>query len=369
MNRKEVEERILLLGVVGSKAYGIDRPDSDTDLKGICIGKKEHYFGVDVFEQKDKGWTAEEGTGRFTFIDDCPDTCVYEIRKYIRLAAQANPNIVEFLWLKEFLYRNEAGSYLVSMREEFLSTKVKYSYSGFAYSQLKRIERHRGWLLNPPDHAPTLEEFGLNDMFRPLSKVEINTFLEFLYILVRDAIEFMEPAEDLYKLLVERIDYKSLLKQHSLPIPVREYAQALTRSSNDFMALLHATHEYRTAMSHWESYQQWKVNRNKSRAELEVKCGFDAKHASTALRLLMSGIEILKEGKVYVDRRGRDADLLLSIRAGDKSYSYVMEKATEYMEELERAYKESKLPRQVNHKKVNDICIETINRQMSITTH
>jgi uncharacterized protein len=363
MNRKEVEERMILLGIVGSKAYGIDTPGSDTDLKGICIGKRENYFGVDVFEQKDGGWLEEEGTGRFGYINDCPDTCVYEVRKYIRLAAQANPNILEQLWLDDYLYQSEAGKYLVGRREEFLSTKVKHSYMGYSYSQLKRIERHRKWLLDPPDHPPTLEEFGLSDSFRPLSKTEINTFLEFLYLLVRDAIEFMEPAEDLYRLLIERIDYKQVLKQHSLPVPVREYVQSLTRSSSEFMTLLQSTHEYRTALNHWRAYQDWKIHRNKSRAAIETRCGFDGKMASQALRLLASGIEILREGVIHIDRRGRDADLLLSIRRGERSYAYVMDMADQYMDDMEQAYKTSSLPRSVDHKRINEICIQVINLQ------
>jgi predicted nucleotidyltransferase len=42
MQRNDIENRLILAGVVGSTAYGLNRPDSDIDVKGICIATKEH---------------------------------------------------------------------------------------------------------------------------------------------------------------------------------------------------------------------------------------------------------------------------------------------------------------------------------------
>ena len=41
-----VNKNLIYKTIVGSKAYGIDTPESDTDIKGITIAPKEYYFLV-----------------------------------------------------------------------------------------------------------------------------------------------------------------------------------------------------------------------------------------------------------------------------------------------------------------------------------
>ena len=44
---------------------------------------------------------------------------------------------------------------LVEVRDSFLSKRAKHTFSGYALSQLKRINTHYRWLKNPPPAAPT----------------------------------------------------------------------------------------------------------------------------------------------------------------------------------------------------------------------
>lgn len=74
------------------------------------------------------------------------------------------------------------------------------------------METHRKWLLNPPAKKPEPQDFGLNkNSYRPLTKSEVNAFMEFLYMLVRDCIEFLEPTQQLRDLLLEKLIIKRLL--------------------------------------------------------------------------------------------------------------------------------------------------------------
>src|SRR4028118_1143967 len=98
MKREEVEKRTIRLAVVGSHAYRMNTEHSDVDLKGIAIAKKRHYLGFETFEQKDQGWQDEPG--KIEAINGSSDVCVYEIRKYLHLAALNNPNILELMWLE-----------------------------------------------------------------------------------------------------------------------------------------------------------------------------------------------------------------------------------------------------------------------------
>ena len=66
MNRIEVEKRTILIGLAGSHGYGLNRPDSDHDYRGVFIAPKRYYLGFDHIEQKDEGW---DGPGMFLFLD------------------------------------------------------------------------------------------------------------------------------------------------------------------------------------------------------------------------------------------------------------------------------------------------------------
>jgi predicted nucleotidyltransferase len=153
MENKDIEKNIIFETVAGSHSYGTATKDSDTDYRGVCILPQKTYyfgFGLNKFGQKDKGWEKE-------------DRVIYDFRKFIDLAANANPNILELLfteqqhWIKTSNYWEKLWEH----RHKFLSKNVRYRYLGYAWSQMGRIRRHRGYLLNPPKKQPQRSDFGL----------------------------------------------------------------------------------------------------------------------------------------------------------------------------------------------------------------
>jgi hypothetical protein len=361
MDRKTVENGIILLALTGSQAYGTATPSSDRDYKGIFIAPKDYYLGFKAYEQKDRDWD-EPGTGDYPMLDNAKDCVVYELRKLLTLIYNNNPNILEILWLDPefYLALSPVGEKLISYRSSFLSQKIRASFVGYAYAQIKRVETHRKWLLNPPEKKPVPQDFGLDeDTYRPLNKSQINAFMEFLYMLVRDCIEFLEPVKELRDLLLEKIDFKGVIKQHPFPEEALPKVQEYTRSTNDFIRLLHLTQSYRQALSHWESYCKWKRGRNRDRQELEKKCGYDAKHMSHCIRLLRMGIEVLKEGVINVHRnKVGDAEYLLTVRNGDISYDEVKQIADDLFEEIKEI--KTDLPEYVDKEFLNQVCVELV---------
>ncbi|NET08286.1 MAG: nucleotidyltransferase [Symploca sp. SIO2B6] len=362
MQRIAVESGMILLGLTGSNAYGTAIATSDQDYKGVFIAPKEYYLGFKSIEQKDRGWDREPGSGQFPYLDGIKDCVVYELRKFLALIANNNPNILETLWLEPefYYYLSPVGSRLLSYRQEFLSQKVRGSFVGYAYSQIKRVDTHRKWLLNPPEKKPIPQDFGLNDDdYRPLNKGEMNAFLEFLYMLVRDCIEFMEPSQELYELLVERIDFKGIIKQYPLPEKILPKVQAYTKAKDDFINLLHVSQAYRKALNQWEAYSRWQQGRNPERKALELKCGYDCKHMSHCIRLLRMGIEILTEAELKVNRKKvGDADYLLLIRQGEVAYEEVKETADNLFEEIQKV--NTNLPKHVDREFLNTVCVELV---------
>ncbi|GGA36350.1 DNA polymerase beta superfamily protein [Okeania sp. KiyG1] len=361
MNRKTVESGLILLALTGSQAYGTSTPSSDFDYKGVFIAPKDYYLGFKSFEQKDQGWD-EPGTGLYPVLDNVKDCVVYELRKFLTLVYNNNPNILETLWLDSefYLHLSPVGKKLISYRQAFISQKIRASFAGYAYSQIKRVETHRKWLLNPPAKKPEPQDFGLNkNSYRPLTKSEVNAFMEFLYMLVRDCIEFLEPTQQLRDLLLEKIDYKAIIKQHPISEELLPKVQEYTRAKNDFIHLLHLTQAYRQGLSQWEAYCSWNKGRNLQRKELEKKCGYDAKHMSHCIRLLRMGIEILREGVLYVNRKKvGDAEYLLSIRNGDVIYEDVKRLADDLFDEIKEI--KTELPEQVDREFLNQVCVELV---------
>jgi len=132
--QKIVTKNTILLGYVGSIAHGTyqpsTKPDSidDKDIMGICIGNPETYLGFDRFEQKIvkyKEW----------------DSVIYEIKKMFHLLLKCNPNVMSLLWLSDnyYIIKEEAGERIIENRRFFVSKKAYYSFTGYAYSQLKRM--------------------------------------------------------------------------------------------------------------------------------------------------------------------------------------------------------------------------------------
>ncbi|MBC1258888.1 nucleotidyltransferase domain-containing protein, partial [Trichormus variabilis] len=177
MKRIEVEKRTILVGLAGSHGYGLNRPDSDLDFRGVFIAPKRYYLGFDHIEQKDAGW---DEPGIFPLLDGNKDTVIYELRKILQLLSGANPNVLELLWLNEYPVLRDVGQHLINHRKLFLSKKVKHTYSGYAFAQIKKMETHRKWLLNPPEKKPLPSDFGIEDE-APLIKDDLNAFLEYLY--------------------------------------------------------------------------------------------------------------------------------------------------------------------------------------------
>jgi predicted nucleotidyltransferase len=360
MKRIEVEQRTIFVGLAGSHGYGLNRPQSDYDYRGVFIAPQRYYLGFDSIEQKDTGW---DEPGIFPFIDNNQDTVIYELRKVLHLLAGANPNVLELLWLPTYPVLTDIGKHLINHRQIFLSKKVKHTYSGYAFAQIKKMETHRKWLLNPPEKKPIPSDFGITDEAH-LSKDELNAFLEYLYILIRGKIEFLEESEQLYKLLTADVDFKGVLKQYTLADEALEYTQTLTHSRKDFIRLLQKSQSYQIALREWKAYLSWQQNRNPARAEMEKNSGYDLKHGMHCIRLLRSGLEILQQKEVIVDRKiAGDVDDLKAILKGEYTYEQLMKMAENLVAQMDIFYEQSSLPDRPDLEQINDLCIKLVEMQ------
>lgn len=133
-----LDERTILLVEVGSLAHGTNLPTSDRDLKGICIPPIEYHLGLQAFEQ----YQPIEGNAHRNTADDT-DVTIYGLKKFVKMAMNGNPNVLELLFTKDenILYSNPEGDQLRFHRELFLSNRITESFGGNALQHRKRLER------------------------------------------------------------------------------------------------------------------------------------------------------------------------------------------------------------------------------------
>ena len=75
-------------------------------------------------------------------VNEATDTTVYSIRKIISLLSSCNPNTIELLGLRpeHYLYLSPIGQELLDNKKLFLSKRAKYSFGGYAFAQLRRLD-------------------------------------------------------------------------------------------------------------------------------------------------------------------------------------------------------------------------------------
>ena len=290
--------------VHGSNAYGLARAGSDVDVKGVMIGPAAWYFG----------WT-----GGPDQVDLSPDHVRYEIRKFFRLAVDANPTVLELMWTRPELHRvvSPAGERLLAAREGFLSRRVAERFGRYALAQLKRIRTHRSWLLSPPSGAPTRAQFGLPE---------------------RTVI----PADQLAAA-------EALLDEGD--------GEAADVSPN-FIELLNREKRYKSAQAQWRQYNDWVRNRNPARSDLEARFGYDTKHGMHLVRLQRMALEILDSGTVNVFRP--DHEELLAIRDGAWSFDELEVQTAEMATRIDAAVLVSHLPPHPDEAALDRLCVELV---------
>lgn len=130
-----LRESMVLCGRRGSESHGLyvppTEPDAidDRDLMGIVIPPSRYYLALDKWEH------AESIKGPW-------DVVLYELRKFVSLLCQQNPNVLCMLWLEpeDYLLRDEIGDELIRHRHLFQARRAAFnSFLGYASGQLKRM--------------------------------------------------------------------------------------------------------------------------------------------------------------------------------------------------------------------------------------
>lgn len=259
---------IILLTLGGSHAYGMDKEDSDVDIRGISLNSKSDILLGADFEQ---------------VVDVDTDTTIYSFNKMIRLLMSNNPNTIEQLGCspQHYFYLSEIGKELLDNRKMFLSQICIHTFGNYASSQLRRMSNKAARLVSQAEN----ESYILKSIDNARYEFK-NRYYPF------------EDDNDL-KLYIDKSAQEGYDSEIFMDVRLNHYPL------RDWAGMWN---EMKTIVS---SYN--KFGRRNEKAVAHDKLG---KHMAHLIRLYMMCIDILEKEEI-VTYREKERDLLMSIRNGE----------------------------------------------------
>lgn len=126
-------DHVIYRCVIGSRAYGLENNESDTDQRGVYLPPADLHWSLGGLpEQLENDETQE---------------CYWELQKFLTLALKANPNVLECLYTPLVEMATPLAREMLDLRPAFLSRLIYQTYNGYVLSQFKKLEadlRNRG---------------------------------------------------------------------------------------------------------------------------------------------------------------------------------------------------------------------------------
>lgn len=347
--------------LVGSKAYGTDTPESDTDYKGIYIQPNDDILGFNYKQQVDVG----------------KDECYYEIRRFIELAASANPTILEMLFMpkKHQIIRHPCLDILFENRHKFITQKCFKAFGGYAYAQIQKargLNKKMNWekekiiRKTPIDFCymqygngskplvEVLKNYNLKQEFCGLCAIDHmpNCYLMYYDYVAQYGAESNTPEK--YPIL----GFKGIAFEDSNDIRL----SSIPKDIELFGIIYYNKDAYSIHCKDYLSYTEWLEKRNKARYVDIENHGqqIDGKNMLHCIRLLDCCIEIGQTGEFQVERS--DAKRLLRIRKGEVSLESILVEAEGKLNVIDKFADNSTLPKELDMDFAHNLLIQIRNK-------
>ncbi|MDN3355071.1 nucleotidyltransferase domain-containing protein [Actinomadura sp. DC4] len=120
-----VRDHTVLSVVVGSRAYGLATEASDTDRRGVFVAPTPLFWRF----AKPPTHVDEREAERFS----------WELERFLGLALDANPTVLECLWSPMVEHVTGSGEELLALRGAFLSRHAHRTFLRYADSQFRKL--------------------------------------------------------------------------------------------------------------------------------------------------------------------------------------------------------------------------------------
>jgi len=363
---------VLLEYVGGSHAYGTSLPASHLDRRGVFCMPKSEYTGVSRSLSKGQISDDRKIEGQKAKNDDI----FYTLHRLFELLSGSNPNVLEALYLPQDCVVSSSPEIemIIANRHLFISKACIWSHCGYAKDQLGKMRGKGKKVMNPwPEERPKKTDFCRIISCVPGTKPWTNpdvpsSRFPFRPIDLKDMpwvnlsdyhVASVEHMKDAYRMYYYGEESKGVFRGDDMlvceSIPMDD---EWPRFSG---ILLYDEVEYERAVKDWKSYWDWISNRNISRwvGKDETNFKFDHKNAMHCMRLLMSGLNIVKNGEPIVRFHGDQLQYLMDIRNGKtEDHNIIMEEVQKKMDEINTAAEAASLPDDVNKEKIEALYSE-----------
>ncbi|MEI6947921.1 nucleotidyltransferase domain-containing protein [Paraflavisolibacter sp. H34] len=332
--------RILFECISGSRSYGLDLPQSDTDIKGVFLLSKKEYYGLEYVDQ---------------VSNDKNDIIFYELKRFFELLYKNNPNILELLGVQpqSIVYRHPL---MEKVRPElFLSRQCRQTFANYAVAQVKKA-RGLNKKINKPVDRERKNILHFCFVTQASGSVPLHSWLK------REGrtqeqcgLAAINHMRDLYALFTDpdgALGYRGIM--------AKEVSNEVTLSSipkdETPAAYMYFNKDgYSTYCKEYKSYWEWTEKRNEERYQNTLQHGknYDAKNMMHVFRLLGMAEEIAR-GQGVITKRP-DRDFLLRIRAGEFAYDDLLLQAEEKIREIDYLYEISDLPELPDREKIDEL--------------
>jgi len=296
--------KTIFIAHVGSYLYGTNTESSDIDLVGSFIPTEDYVLGLKRVEQIELTENSKNHQERF-------DCTLYELRKYLQLLLQNNPNIIETLFVPNSLFIDVSEEYqeIKNHTKYFLDKNEIYNrFMGYAISQKKKM-------------IIKLEHFE--------ELVRIANFLNNL-----------DENFDKMNMTELSFNYKDLFKIENDLVIIGDLKFNKSRTVKKVRQLVNE-----------------RLNKIGNRKELILKHGYDTKFGMHLIRLLIEGKMLLEEGEIIFPLPQKE--LLLDIRNGKYNLKEILDMSEHYENGMKQAYQNTKIGKK-KYEKINELCVKLL---------
>lgn len=369
---------IIFDAISGSHAYGTNTPNSDIDKRGVFILPQEF---IDPDETLN-GFVSKNYVEQVS--DEKNDIIYYEIRRFLELVNNNNPNILELLNVPEdcIIKKHPVFDNVLKEKDKLITKLCKYTFSGFIRQQITKatgLNKKQKWesekvtrkypidfcyIVSGMQSKPlreVLERDGLDMKFCGLAKVPHT----------RDcyALFYDWEAHKCFSELVDvetREKYRNNKLKTSQPLGLGYKGLEVEKSNtlrlsgipcgiSPIYNIVYNESSYSVHCREYKEYQDWLENRNENRYTdfASHGQGLDGKNMLHSMRLLEMSKEIATGQGINV-RRPNGAELL-KIRKGEVSLQEIVERVKSELPLLDELYDKSDLPERPNFLTLNEI--------------
>lgn len=341
MNLKTIEPYLIYKVIAGSKAYGLDIPTSDTDIRGVYILEN---------------WKLLTGNTVQQVGDKKSDQVFYELNRFVDLLCGANPNILENLFVPERCILHLAYPFTIfhENRDMFLTKKIKYTFGGYAISQIKKAKGLNKKINNPiPKEKKTILDFCYaiyksTGYMVPMKQWLKDNGFEQKYC----GVSQMPNGPDLYKVFHDTYipgNLRGIISSNGNDIRHSE----IPKNAQPFCFMWFNRDGYSSYCKEYKEYWEWVEKRNPHRYNDNISHnqGYDGKNIMHCLRMLDMAIEVAQGKGMILERP--DRDFLLSVRRGEQPYDELIKIIEEKKVIMDESFEKSNLPERLDRKKID----------------